>query len=81
MCSKIAKLAFLDMREALVGSLQIDSEILERIQSEFVKMVFTGDFCIHSFQEGRPINQTFGKVSLLIMGRQKRTQYGLDNQN
>jgi hypothetical protein len=80
MCSKIAKLAFLDMRQTLVGSLQIDSEILERIQSDFVKMIFTGDFSIHSFQEGRPINQTVGKVNFFIICYPKYSRYDINNQ-
>jgi hypothetical protein len=71
MCNKIAKMAFLDMRKTLVGSLRIDSEILERIQSDFVKMLYTGDFNIHSFQEGRPINQTVGKVRVFFKRSQR----------
>jgi hypothetical protein len=60
--TKIAKLGALEYRKKLVASLRIDSEILENIHSEFVKMLFSGDFFVHSFQEGRPINATVGKV-------------------
>lgn len=66
------------MRKTLVGSLRIDSEILETIQSEFVKMLYTGDFNIHSFQEGRPINQAVGKVRLFIKMSLKYSQYDLN---
>ena len=61
-CTKIVRLAMFDMRRKLLSSLRIDSEILETIQAEFVKMQYVGDFRIHSFQEGRDINPTIGKV-------------------
>jgi hypothetical protein len=61
-CTKIVRLALLDTRRKLLSSLRIDSEILETIQSEFVKMQYVGDFRIHSFQEGRDINLSIGKV-------------------
>lgn len=62
MFTRVAELAFLDMRKKLVRDLRIDSEILERIHTEFVKMLYSGDFNIHSFQEGKPINAKIGKV-------------------
>jgi hypothetical protein len=52
----------LDTRRTLINSLKVNSEILEIIQSDFVKMLYSGDFYVHSFQEGRPINLKFGKV-------------------
>jgi hypothetical protein len=64
MFTRVAQLAFLDMRKKLVKDLRIDSEILERIHSQFVKMLYAGDFNIHSFQEGKPINTKVGKVSV-----------------
>lgn len=60
--TKIVRLSLYDTRKKLVSSLRVDSEILEIIQSEFVKMLFKGDFRIHCFQEGRPINAVLGKV-------------------
>jgi hypothetical protein len=62
MFTSIASLAFLDMRKKLLRGLKIDSEILERIHTEFVKMLYAGDFNIHSFQEGKKINGAVGKV-------------------
>jgi len=63
--TKIGKFGALEVRKKLVNSLRIDSEILENIHSEFVKMLFSGDFYVHSFQEGRPMNATVGKVRVL----------------
>jgi hypothetical protein len=60
--TKIAKLAMLDMRRKLVRDLRIDSEILKTIHSEFVKMLFSGDFYVHSFQERKKINENLGKA-------------------
>lgn len=42
--------------------LRIDSEILDRIHLEFVRMLYSGDFTVHSFQEGKAINANVGKV-------------------
>jgi hypothetical protein len=61
-CTKIVRLAMFDTRRKLLSSLRIDSEILETIQAEFVKMQYVGDFRIHSFQEGKDINPSIGKV-------------------
>ena len=60
--TKVARLALLDLRKKLVRDLRIDSEILDRIHSEFVRMLYSGDFTVHSFQEGNPINANVGKV-------------------
>lgn len=61
-CTKIVRLAMFDTRRKLLSSLRIDSEILETIQAEFLKMQYVGDFRIHSFQEGKDINPALGKV-------------------
>jgi hypothetical protein len=60
--TKVARLALLDMRKKLLRDLKIDSEILDRIHSEFVRMLYSGDFTVHSFQEGKAINANVGKV-------------------
>ena len=59
---KVARLALLDMRKKLLRDLKIDSEILDRIHSEFVRMLYSGDFTVHTFQEGKAINANVGKV-------------------
>ena len=60
--AEIARLALLDIRVKLVRDLKVDSEILQRIHSDFMKMLSEGPFDIHSFQEGRPIHRGVGKV-------------------
>ncbi len=69
----------LDTRRALINSLKINSEILEIIQSDFVKMLYSGDFYVHSFQEGRPINLKFGKVHAFRYISFERIYVGLLN--
>lgn len=63
--TKIASMVKLDSAQHLVSSLKLDSEILDNIHSDFMKMLVAGTFYIHTFQEGRPINSVIGKVSIL----------------
>lgn len=53
----------LDAAQHLVSSLRLDSEILDNIHSDFMKLLVEGRFWIHTFQEGKPINNVLGKVS------------------
>ncbi|KAF2195155.1 TPR-like protein [Zopfia rhizophila CBS 207.26] len=60
--TKIASMVKLDSAQHLVSSLRLDSEILDNIHSDFMKLLIAGTFYIHTFQEGRPINNVIGKV-------------------
>jgi hypothetical protein len=60
--TKIASMVKLDSAQHLVSSLKLDSEILDIIQSDFMKLIVAGTFYVHTFQEGRPINNVVGKV-------------------
>ena len=61
--TKIVSIVKLDAAQHLASSLKLDSEILEIIQSDFQKLLHAGDFYVHTFQEGRPINSVIGKVT------------------
>jgi len=61
--ARLVKIARDDVKQTLVKSLNLNSEILDRIQNSFDKMLQTGDFSVHTFQEGRPIFEKLGKVS------------------
>ena len=56
--SRAAKLISLDTDDRTVESLSHDNELLDNIHAEFIKMIHTGDFQIHSFQEGRALSGT-----------------------
>ncbi|KAF2477726.1 TPR-like protein [Lindgomyces ingoldianus] len=60
--TKIASMVKLDSAQHLVSSLKLDSEILDNIHSDFMKLLIAGTFYIHTFQEGRPINNVIGKI-------------------
>lgn len=61
--ARLVKIARDDVKQTLVKSLNLNSEILDRIQSGFEKMLQTGGFYVHTFQEGRAIFEKLGKVS------------------
>jgi tetratricopeptide (TPR) repeat protein len=60
--TKILSMIKLDSAQHLVSSLKLDSEILDVIQSDFMQLIVAGTFYVHTFQEGRPINNVLGKV-------------------
>lgn len=37
----------------ILKTLEVNSEVLENIQEEFIKIAYDGDIKIHSFQEAR----------------------------
>lgn len=61
MATKLAKVVHPGTKTQVIKSLALNSEILDRIQNSFEKMIAVGDFFIHTFQEGRPIMKV-GKV-------------------
>jgi len=56
----LANVALQDANKHIVSSLEVDGEILDRIHTEFVKMLHTEDFSVHSFQEGRGVSSLKG---------------------
>jgi hypothetical protein len=60
--TKIVSMSGLDSAQHLVASLKLDSEILDIIHADFIKLLVAGKFYVHTFQEGRPINSVIKKV-------------------
>lgn len=60
--TKIVAMAKLDALEHLSGSLKLDSEILNIVHSDFMKLLHGGAFYIHVFQEARPMGKGMKKV-------------------
>ncbi len=54
--SSLATLALQDSNKSLLPSLSIDSEVLDNIQVEFMKIVHIDHLKIHSFQKERAIS-------------------------
>ncbi|KAJ6192019.1 hypothetical protein J3E72DRAFT_176595, partial [Bipolaris maydis] len=53
--SNLARLVLHDSNKMILKTLEVNSEVLENIQEEFIKIVHNGDIKIHSFQEARAI--------------------------
>ena len=51
--ANLARLALQDSNKDILRNLQIDSEVLENIHEEFVKIVLQRDIPVHSFQESK----------------------------
>ncbi|KAI9723232.1 MAG: hypothetical protein M1812_001114 [Candelaria pacifica] len=51
--ANFAAVALVDSNKALLDSLTVESEVLDRISDEFSSMLHSNDFTVHSFQEGR----------------------------
>lgn len=50
--ARLANISLRDTNRHLVSSLEVEDELLDRINYEFVKMVQVEDFSVYSFQEG-----------------------------
>lgn len=50
--TRLAAACMRDTNKHIVSSLQVENELLDRINTEFGKMVALGDFNVYSFQEG-----------------------------
>jgi hypothetical protein len=62
--TKLVKIVHQDTKHTIVKSLGLNTEILDRIQNAFEKMLAQGDFAAHVFQEGKPppLFERMGKV-------------------
>ena len=54
--SNLARLALQDPHKKIVEALEVDSEVLDNIHEQFVKIVYQNSIQIHSFQEARGIS-------------------------
>lgn len=62
----IASCLVMELDYGTVRSLESGSEVIENIHDDFMKMVMTGDFHVHSFQETMPMSFLHQLVSILI---------------
>lgn len=65
----VAAVSLMDSNKRILGSLEPDSEVLDNIQSEFMSMLHTDGFKVHSFQEAQGVSGVkgvHGKVGTLI---------------
>lgn len=53
--ANLAQVGFQDSNKQILRSLEVNSEILDRIHGDFVKIVHEKKIKIHSFQESRPL--------------------------
>jgi hypothetical protein len=59
--------AFIDTNPRVLSDLELDPQVLDLIQENFLKMLHLASLCIHSFQEGRGLTGVkglCGKVSV-----------------
>ncbi|KAI9697405.1 MAG: hypothetical protein M1836_004683 [Candelina mexicana] len=56
----VAAVSLIDSNKHILGSLEPDSEILDNIQSEFMSMLHTDGFKVHSFQEAQGVSGVKG---------------------
>ncbi|EXJ53356.1 uncharacterized protein A1O5_13396 [Cladophialophora psammophila CBS 110553] len=64
--SNIAALTLRDVDKTVLRSLKVDSEVLDNIHEEFVKMLDSKDFKVHTFVEGRGMSGTKGFTDKVV---------------
>ncbi|KAI0407382.1 hypothetical protein F4802DRAFT_605555 [Xylaria palmicola] len=60
LATNLVNLAFVDVNSTLLSDLQVDSQVLDLIQDDFLNIVHQMPLRIHSFQEGRPLTGVRG---------------------
>lgn len=60
MALNLSRLALQDSHKGIVKTLKVDSEVLDNIHGEFVKVAIARGIRIHSFQEGRGMSGVRG---------------------
>lgn len=53
LATNLVAMAFMDTHKKLLSDLLVDSETLDLIQEDFMKLLYKRPIRIHSFQEGR----------------------------
>ena len=53
MASNLVAIALQDSNKTITGALKVDSEVLENIHEQFIKIATRQDIRVHSFQEAR----------------------------
>jgi len=72
LASNVVKMALQDVNSKILNDLQVDSEILDLIQDDFLKVLHESNISVHSFQEGEGlagVRGFSGKVPEFSYGR------------
>ena len=70
--SNLASCALQNTNKKIVQTLEVNSEVLDNIHEEFVKIVLETGLKIHSFQEGRGLSGVKG-----FSGKVSQTKFSL----
>ena len=76
--SNLAACALMDANKALLEGLAVNSEILESIHAEFMKIVYSDDLLIHSFQEGKGLSGLNGFGGKVVEDYSSKLDYPLE---
>ena len=71
MASNLVAVALQASNKTIIGALKVDSEVLENIHEQFIKIATRQDIRVHSFQEARGmlgVKGLSGKVRAMFRG-------------
>lgn len=76
--ARLADASLLDTNKPLVSSLDVENELLDRINFEFVKMVQLGDFSVYSFQESSGLSGLKGFSGKVVSDYSSKLDHPLE---
>ena len=76
--ARLANASLQDTNKHLVSSLEVENELLDRINSEFVKMVQLEDFSIYSFQESSGLSGLKGFSGKVVSDYSSKLDHPLE---
>ena len=76
--ARLVSASLQDTNRHLVGSLEVENELLDRINSEFVKMVQLEDFSVYSFQESSGLSGLKGFSGKVVSDYSSKLDHPLE---
>ena len=76
--ARLANASLQDTNKHLVSSLEVENELLDRINSEFVKMVQLEDFSVYSFQESSGLSGLKGFSGKVVSDYSSKLDHPLE---
>lgn len=76
--TRLANVSLRDTNRHLVSSLEVEDELLDRINSEFVKMVQLKDFGVYSFQESSGLSGLKGFSGKVVSDYSSKLDHPLE---
>ena len=76
--ARLANASLQDTNKNLVSLLQVENELLDRINSEFMKMVQLEDFSVYSFQEGSGLSGLKGFSGKVVSDYSSKLDHPLE---